>query len=418
MPTVCLISTSVCRAPCAAHGEGHCSLVKLSQSPNARRGWFYGLTTAEQRRHAARVGPLPAPVILEVHPYRRGQELPCNNDCGHCTRREDRYELGRQGVQGIDPERLLSLIESLRGRGVQRVVLSGNSTEPTQYPEIAEVVRTVKDVGLKLSLFSNYYGADRLLEVASLLAKDDVVRVSLDAGKPQTYNRVHRPLFANAFRQIMTNIENLVQQKRQHRREFCIEISYIITRANCAGEELVNLVNWGREHGVDRVRFSHMLCPRIGNDAFDHSQVLNEQETARVMTLLRELKAESADSSCEIQILDDEPEQAHKPFGKCHHWKLIAMLGACGKFFPCTSVSLVRLMRLGRGDVNSRDFNFWQWWAEPQKWSNLRPQTCAAGQPAECTRFEFIVNKEIDQLAAATSSRCPKERQCSTTTEF
>lgn len=407
--TVCASCSSL--GECGGFNGGGCSLVKLGEPSNARREWFHRLTTQEKRRHMAFVGPLPTPVKLEVHPYRKGQEMPCTNDCGHCTRREDRYELRKGGIQGIDPDKLISLIKSFKGREVHGLVLSGNSTEPTCYPEIAQVIQTAKDVGLQVSLFSNFYFAEPIsgLEVASRLAKDDVVRISLDAGRPETYGLVHQPRFRDAYEKIKSNIHALVQQRalvqqmRPPGGAFRVEISYVLMRANSARDELSSVVNWARDVGVDQVRFTLLLCPRIGNAGFDKSQVLSEHETAHVTAFLKHLEVESGDSACEIQVLEDKPEQPDKPFRKCHHWKFIAVLGACGRFFPCTSVSLVRLMdRLGRGNINSPQFDFWEFWADPHKWSDLRPQECAGGRPAECTHFEFAVNQTLDQLAAAS----------------
>ena len=282
-------------------------------------------------------------------------------------------------------------------------MLSGNSTEPTEYPEIAQVVRAVKNAHLQLSLFSNFHRGDRLLEVASLLTKDDVVRISLDASCDATYRLVHRPGNRHAFEKVRSNIIDLLQQRQRFRREFRVEISFVLMRHNCAHRELATLVSWARNVGVDRVRFTHLLCPKIGNEQFDNSQLLSERESTAAIAFVRNLQAEGTHSHCEIQILEDAPHQPQKPFRNCHHWKLIAVLGACGRFFPCTSVSLVRLTgRLGRGDINSPSFDFWQFWADPDKFPDLRPADCAAGRPAECIHFEFAVNQEIEQLAAAT----------------
>ena len=401
MSTTCPDPAPACRGPCATACKGKPLLLKPSHLHNARRAWFYNLTTAEHRRHVARVGPLPAPLKLEVHPYCLGQGLPCTNDCRHCTRREDRRDLQNLGIQGINPDRLIPLIESLAGRGVHDVVLSGNSTEPLLYPAIVDVVRAVKEGGLGITVFSNFFHGEQLLEAVPWLGDGDVVRISLDAGTARTYDLIHDPRSRHAFSRTLDNIEALIERRRRHGRNFHVEISFVLMSLNARSTEITAVVNWARDHAVDRVRFSHLLCPRIGNGEFDSSQLLSKRETVQAVALLKHLQTESADSGCEIQILEDEPQQPQKPFRACHHWKLVGVLGASGRFFPCTSVSLVRLMdRLGRGDINSPDFDFWEFCNDPSKWADLCPQSCAGGQLAECTRFEFTANQEIEELAA------------------
>jgi wyosine [tRNA(Phe)-imidazoG37] synthetase (radical SAM superfamily) len=157
-------------------------------------------------------------VKLEVHPYYESQSLCCTNDCRHCTRREDRGDLRDRGIQGIGPDRLIRFIQSLTDRGVHDVVLSGNSMEPLLYPAVADVVRTVKDIGLEISVLTNFHWGERLLEVVPRLGTGDLARISLDAATATTYDRVHSPLIRQAFDKTMSNIKALVQERRRVRR--------------------------------------------------------------------------------------------------------------------------------------------------------------------------------------------------------
>jgi wyosine [tRNA(Phe)-imidazoG37] synthetase (radical SAM superfamily) len=376
----------------------------LSATPhpirNARCQWFWDLTSEAQRFRIAAGLPLESPVIVEVHPYHESQRVPCNNDCGHCTKGDDRSRLNVRGVEGIDPDRLISFIANLAGRGTKAVVLSGNSTEPLLYPRIDDVIRSVKAAGLALRVFSNFYYGERLLEVVSHLTRHDLLRISLDAASPATYDQVHRPRARRAFERILENIEALAEQRKRERRQFVIEITYLLNRANCGLDDLFSLVRWATERRVDRLRFSLPLRPEIGNDKFDDRQLLGEQETNVLIRLLRQLQAELGGGATVIEILDDPSVQSRKPFRACHHWKMIAVLGACGRFFPCTAVALASMMdRLGQGDINDPNLNFWELWADSRKWAHLDPASCASGLPAECTRFEFVVNNEIDCIA-------------------
>lgn len=374
------------------------------------------MITPDQMDRLAQGFPLKWPVRVEIHPYRRGQERPCSNDCTWCTKSDERARLAEGKVMGIDPERLFSLITSLDAREVDHIVLSGNSTEPLLYPEIKELVCTIKEAGFGLSLFSNFYYGKRILtdEVVSTFRPGDVIRVSLDAGSPKAYDKCHRPLVPETtFSTVLSNIALLANMRKEMRGEvadsFAIEIAFLLANQNNSREEINWLLDWASECGVNRVRFSVPLRPQIGNEAFDDSQLLNEEEATEIFRHLADKRSElesRGQRATEIQLLRDPAGQPRKCFNSCHHWKLIAVLGASGMFFPCTSTSLVDLRNaLGGGDINSPDFEFRQFWPNAEKWTQITPGSCAGGLPCECTRFEFAVNRQIEESISMLASR-------------
>ena len=302
-------------------------------------------------------------------------------------------------VVGIEPEGFLRLIDTAEAGGVPKVLISGNSTEPLLYPAISEVISSIKQHGMQLRLYSNFHFGERLVTIADRLAGGDVIRISLDGASASAYDLVHRPCIKNAFHKTMENIEVLLERRKELGAKFEVQIAFLMTRLNSFDARLADLAEWCVENGVDLLRFTVPLRPHVGNASFPSQEQLSMEESLQVKSFLGELKRSYGRGGDIISIMDDDPELPAKQFCGCHHWKLIAMLGATGRFFPCTSMSLVSLMdRLGIGDVNDPAFSFWEFWNKQDKWRNLAARACAGGISGDCTRYEYTVNREIENL--------------------
>lgn len=364
-----------------------------------RSSWFLKALEPEDRIRLAQGLALRVPLHLEVHPYHFSQEAPCSNLCQHCTKGDDRADLRRLKLTGIEPERLKSLIMSLAGSGIGGVVLSGNSTEPMLYPWIEDTIRTIKEANLRFRLYSNFHYGSKIVPLASILGKRDVIRVSLDAASSEAYDAVHHPIIKEAFPRILKNIEMLADERAKCGTEFSIGIAFLLTRLNSNEADIAALVDWARAKRVDWIRFTVPLLPLIGNDSFDAAQQLSVSEVDSLRSFLNGIKEKYPDYAENILVMNDDPDLPEKPFRFCHHWKAVAMLGATGRFFPCTSMSLARLKdELGLGNVNDPQFDFWKFWNDAEKWSCLQAQICAAGVSGDCTRYEYAVNEQIENL--------------------
>src|SRR3989339_91383 len=342
--------------------------------------------------------PIEAPFSIEIPPYFELQPRPCNNNCIWCTRGEDKTNLLAKKVRGIEPEKLIALIKSLKTMGVQRVLFSGNSTEPLLYPDIDKVIKVVKESGLSLKLFSNFYYGEKLLNVAKYLRQGDTIRISLDAGGENAYNKTHKATDPKAFTKILNNIENLSNNRDENGNQFEIAIAFLITKLNSSKDDIEYILNWARNNKINDIRFSFPLIPKVGYANFNESMLLDDKEADDVKAVIENFKNKYPEYAKTIHFRELDPGQPDKPFSQCHIWKLIPVLGASGRFFPCTSISLVETMDdSSRGDINSEDFNFVTFWKDSDKWKHLDPQKCANGKCSDCTFFEHALNKRIEE---------------------
>lgn len=345
-----------------------------------------------------------APFQIEIHPYHYSQRFPCNNNCGWCTRRRDKLELRKAHDTGIKPNRLISFVRSLKGSGINKVIISGNSTEPLLYPWIGAVIKSIKSSGLGLGLFTNFYHGERVMDTLTRVATEgDLLRISLDAGTEESYRKTHHPVDRAAFSKIIKNVERLLELRRIRKSPLKVDITYLVTEKNSSESELSSVIEWTDRIGVDMIRFSVPLKPTHQNPNYEMAEATADTIKKRIIDVAERYK----DRGIKIFIRQDSVNQPEKVFGKCHHGQLIPVIGARGKLYPCTSTSTADFGHLGMEDINSRDFDFWKIWRDQTKWQH-DTKHCP-----DCTRFEYDLNEtlwEIFKLTANTTSREERAR--------
>ena len=111
----------------------------------------------------------------------------CNYRCDHCID----WDILNAKVKHAD-ETLRAQMTELAARGMRSVILIGGG-EPTLYPGFVEFVRHLKDLKLQVAVVSNGSRNDKILEIAPFLEKGDWVRLSLDSGSNDVFQRMHKP---------------------------------------------------------------------------------------------------------------------------------------------------------------------------------------------------------------------------------
>ncbi|MBI5079627.1 radical SAM protein [Candidatus Wolfebacteria bacterium] len=120
----------------------------------------------------------------------------CNYACGHCI---DWSSLNTKFKH--DHECLLASLDYLIKHGLRSVILIGGG-EPTIYPKFGEIVRFIKERNLQVAIVSNGSRCQIICDVAGFLSRKDWVRLSLDAGSDDTFQRMHNPKMVVALEEI------------------------------------------------------------------------------------------------------------------------------------------------------------------------------------------------------------------------
>lgn len=137
----------------------------------------------------ARKEGLPEPELPELVPLSINLDLTtaCNYRCDHCID----WEILNAKEKFAD-ETLRAQMTELAKRGLRSVILIGGG-EPTLYPGFTAFVRHLKDLRLQVAVVSNGSRGDKLKEIAPYLDSGDWIRLSLDSGSNDVFQRMHKP---------------------------------------------------------------------------------------------------------------------------------------------------------------------------------------------------------------------------------
>jgi MoaA/NifB/PqqE/SkfB family radical SAM enzyme len=104
----------------------------------------------------------------------------CNLDCGYCTEYDN-------SVPHPSLEQLTTWVGKIRSFGTERIALVGG--EPLMHPEIVELVRFCKGLGMSTSLTTNGFLLTKQLVADLAAAGLDVMQISIDRVTPSAVTK-------------------------------------------------------------------------------------------------------------------------------------------------------------------------------------------------------------------------------------
>jgi molybdenum cofactor biosynthesis enzyme MoaA len=191
----------------------------------------------------------------------------CSHDCVFCLFRASGYDTSKyfgeikpNGNVQKNPNRMIpfhkviEIIDDCKIMGVKAIEFTGGG-EPTLHPQFDAIVRHALESGMEVSLVT--HGA-ALKNRVDLVAKMEWIRISLDAGSPEMYAKIHR-VNGRQFDQVLENIRSLAEAKRRLETNVTIGVSFVMTDDNWY--ELLNAVAMCRDVGADTFRISAEFIP-------------------------------------------------------------------------------------------------------------------------------------------------------------
>lgn len=170
----------------------------------------------------ARADGLPDPATPDLVPVSINLDLTtaCNYKCDHCID----WDI-LNSPQKYDDTDLRNSLSLMAGKGLKSVILIGGG-EPTLYPKFVEFVQFLKNLDLKIAVVTNGSRGDKILEIAPLLTAGDWVRLSLDSGSNDVFQRMHNPSKKSLT---LDEICSWIPKIRAANRDVDLGFSFIIT---------------------------------------------------------------------------------------------------------------------------------------------------------------------------------------------
>lgn len=233
----------------------------------------------------------------------------CNNKCTHCffgtNNKEDPILM--------DIETAKRIISELANIGVKAVEFSGGG-EPTTHPNIVEIIKYSKDMGLDVGIVTNGLLLDKIISVVDCLT---FIRVSLDAASKETYKKIHG---VDTFEKVIQNIRNIVKVNSGIK----IGIGYLIVENNI--NDILDAVLLSKEIGCRFIQYRPAsLEYSISNDVWEKASIF-----------VSEAKRYSSEN---FQVFDAGVKWKHlngsRNYEKCTTSSLVAVIKANGDVPLC-----------------------------------------------------------------------------------
>lgn len=191
------------------------------------------------------------PIHTQIIPTNR-----CNQNCRACAYRLPGYTSAElfNPRDEIPSERLLELASDCYAMGVKAIEVTGGG-EPTLHPAFDALCGLILfDYGIDLGVVSN--GTNWRQERVNLVANAHWVRISIDAGTPETYAS-YRHSSPTMFHEVRGTVRKLAAAKRKHT---ILGVGFVVTADNW--REILLATQNAKEDGADNIRISAAFQPQ------------------------------------------------------------------------------------------------------------------------------------------------------------
>lgn len=158
--------------------------------------------------------PLMSPVSINLD-----LTTACTYLCDHCV---DAI-VTRNKPSSLKIDNIKKLISRWVNECLKSAIVIGGG-EPLLHPDFEEVIAFLKSKKLELSIVSNGSLVARIENIAYLLDARDWIRLSLDAGTDETFQKIHNPKERITLDQILWEVKKLTEKFS----DFQLGFSYLI----------------------------------------------------------------------------------------------------------------------------------------------------------------------------------------------
>ena len=313
-------------------------------------------------------GEFPPPVVMHIYPSNI-----CNLGCEWCIMSEER---AKHPVK-LEKETFYKAIKDASENDIKLIHISGGG-EPLLHPNIYDVLKYNNSLENRVKIAVSTNGT---LLREDLCEYADHIRISLDAGSREIYQKVkNKDLFEKAYE----NIKNLVNYRNNKRIQCDIGLGFVISPENWT--DVYNFCKVGSDLKIDFLHIRPAYYPKT-----DPKNELLKALTPSVLALVEKAKKDFRDVA--IFSITEKFDGYWTPriYDKCRSTPLQAVLTATGEFVVCQDV-FIRF-----GDYNKQ--SFWEIWNSNEHRQAIekidldRCPRCVENKHNEIIQEMFIKNK-------------------------
>jgi MoaA/NifB/PqqE/SkfB family radical SAM enzyme len=325
----------------------------------------------------------------------------CSHDCKWCAYRTSGYssnelfttgaELSKFGhanpIRFMPTERAMSLLDEFKDLGVLGVQYTGGG-ESTLHRDHAAVYEKTLAIGLRAALVSN--GDSWSPRLASeILPRFDWVRVSIDAGTPETYAET-RGISPLRWDRVWGHVRQLAESIRMAGTPTTLGIGFVV--APGSWKEIGECCRIAKEAGAEYVRLSAIFSPE---DEKPYVPIYDE-----IVALIAETKTKYDGGG--FYVADNfgsriaDMKLGNPDYKTCGYMRYTTYVGADHNNYVCCVYSYN-----SRGKMASiKDRSFSEWWRSEER-KKFMEEFDARG----CERCQFNErNKQLNYIRGTIES--------------
>ncbi len=281
------------------------------------------------------------PINIEIDPSNA-----CNHSCPFCI--SGHLHLSKfKGTeffnrQMMNKRVLMKLVKDLSNTNIKSISWTGGG-EPTMNPNLKQAINYIKENSeIDMGMFTNGSMLERFDLFETVVNSLKWIRISMDAGKSQSYDNLRATNKLNNFQVVLNNIKKLIEIKKKSKSKITIGVGFVISRDNF--KEIIDFANLFKDLDVDYCQYKPEII-QIERNTFDGNdkkqQISAEFWAKEVLNLLDKaskiLGKKFQCNSYKVSDLIKDKELYGREYKQCIGSQFQPCIGADGEVYVCTN---------------------------------------------------------------------------------
>lgn len=346
---------------------------------------YYKIFHYPDKLEAIKRGVLTPPIHIRLKPTNV-----CNHNCYYCSYRVSNLSLGEDmnDRESLSRDKMLELCRDFKNMGIKAVTLSGGG-EPLCYKHIAELIKNLHEIGIKIGINTN--GTLIKGRLAEVIARCCTwVRISVDGWDNDSYAK-YRDCSKTAYEGLLDNVKEL----KGLTQSCTIGLNLVIDHENYT--HMQKIIHDFKSAGADIVKISECI---VSNDGVENN-LYHKPIFDKVKEQINHLKRLYNDGK--FSIVDkyhDLPLKFFKDYNKCLFMNYLVVIGADANVYSCHDKAYTK-----KGIIGSiKDVSFKELWSHTETLNKIN----SINPSIDCNHHcgEDMKNRLLHDYLAVEPSHC------------
>ena len=326
------------------------------------------------------------PITLEIDPSNA-----CNHSCPFCIsghihlKKFKGTEFFNRSI--MSREILLKFAKEICNTNIKSLSFTGGG-EPTMNPALKETIEYIgTNSKIEMGMFSNGTNFERFNLFEAITRNLKWIRISLDAGKEETYDKIRITNNKNNFKTVISNINKLIKIKKDTKSNITIGVGFVVAKDNF--DEILDFAKLFKNIDVDYCQYKPEIVQieRSGTRDLVKQQRSSDYWLNKVVDALHSAKdilgKKFECNSYKINDLLVDKKFYGRQYKECIGSQFQPCIGADGHVYVCTNHRGHKKYSYG----NLYDNNFKKIWSNLSKRKEIMDNINKKEKFCNCTQL-------------------------------